>query len=41
MLAYDGVELFDLYPLWHGAFVFIGGVEVAGAGAGNKFRSLG
>jgi hypothetical protein len=36
MLAHDGIVFFDRHFVWHVLFVFVGGVEVAGAGAGNQ-----
>jgi hypothetical protein len=37
MLAGNGIKLFDLHLLGHGAFVFRSGIEVAGASRGLEF----
>jgi len=36
MLAHDGIELLDLHFIRHSALVLVGGVEVAGTGAGYE-----
>jgi hypothetical protein len=38
MLAGDGIEFADLHFFRHGFFVFAGGVEMAGTGAGFQFN---
>jgi hypothetical protein len=36
VLANDGIELLDLHLFGHVALVLVGGVEVAGTGAGHQ-----
>ena len=36
MLAYDGIVFLDGHLVGHGALVLVGGLEVAGAGAGYQ-----
>lgn len=37
MLASFGIKFHDLHFLWHGAFVFAGGVKMTGASTGFEF----